>query len=158
MARAALSFAEFERDAPEFAAALSRRLHQGIDGVPIAFLATVAPGPAPHLCPVCPILCPPGLYLSAGAATPKVRDLRTTRVYALHAFLGPSDEETQIGGTAREVIELDERAAVHAAIRFAAFGRDDPIFELRIERALWVHWERVGQPDTRPVRRRWRAR
>ena len=87
-----------------------------------------------------------------------MRDLRATRVYALHAFLGPNDEETQIGGSAREMIEPDERAAVHATIHFAAFGRDDPIFELRIERALWVYWEHFGQPDTRAVRRRWRAR
>jgi hypothetical protein len=28
-----------------------------------------------------------------------------------------------------------------------------PIFRLVVERVLWVHWERVGQPDTRAVRR-----
>ena len=48
-----------------------------------------------------------------------------------------------------------ERAAAHAAIPFAAFATSDPIFRLAIDRALWVHWERVGQPDTRAVRRRW---
>jgi len=59
------------------------------------------------------------VFLSAGAHTPKVADLR--------------------------------------AIPFAAFQRSDPIFRLSIDRALWVYWERVGQPNTRPVRRRWRS-
>ena len=111
----------------------------------------------PHLSPVCPIFCGPHVYVSAGARTPKVEDLRGTGAYALHAFLGRNDEEFQLMGRTHEIADPAERATVHAAIRFGSFQRDDPIFCLDIERALWVHWERVGQPDTRPVRRRWRA-
>jgi hypothetical protein len=44
---------------------------------------------------------------------------------------------------------------VHDAIPFPSFQRTDPIFRLSVERALWVYWERAGQPDTRAVRRRW---
>ena len=112
---------------------------------------------APHLSPVCPIFCGEDLYLSAGAGTPKAGDLRASGVYVLHAFLGASDEEFQLAGRAVEVAEPEERAAVHAAIPFKAFQRSDPIFRLGVERALWVYWERAGQPDTKAVRRRWRA-
>lgn len=148
------SWADFERGAPEMAAAGRRRL-VGEDGVAIGFLATTSPAGVPHLSPVCPIFCGDHLYLSAGTRTPKVRDLRDNGAWVLHAFLGENDEELQLAGCGVEVLDADERASVHEAIPFAAFGRDDPIFRLEIERALWVFWERVGQPDTRAVRRRW---
>jgi hypothetical protein len=150
------SWSEFAAAAPEFAAA-ARRLLVGPDGVAIGFLATASAQAVPHLGPVCPIFCGEALYLSAGARTPKVHDLRETAHYVLHAFLGAGDEEIQLAGRAGEIESDTERDAVHAAIPFAAFQRSDPIFRLSIERALWVHWERVGQPDTRAVRRRWRA-
>lgn len=150
------SWSEFESAAPDFAAA-GRRLLVGADGVAIGLLATVGASGRPHLAPVCPIFCGGDLYVSAGAHTPKVADLRATGHYVLHAFLGANDEELQVAGAAREATSESERAAVHAAIPFQAFARTDPIFRLAIERALWVFWERVGQPDTVPVRRRWRA-
>ncbi len=148
------SFAALEAEAPEFGAA-ARRLFVGADGVAIGFLATVSAHGLPHLSPVCPIFCGEDLYLSAGARTPKAADLRAPGVYVLHAFLAANDEELQLAGRAVEVDGARERAAVHAAIPFAAFQKSDPIFRLGIERALWVFWERVGQPDTRAVRRRW---
>ena len=148
------SWAAFEAAAPELAEAGRRRL-VGEDGVAIGFLATVSPHGTPRIAPVCPIFCGDELCVSAGARTPKVGDLRRGGDYALHAFLGANDEEFQISGGAREILEPGEREAVHEAIPFAAFDRDDPIFLLDVARALWVYWERVGQPDTRPVRRRW---
>ncbi len=151
-------WADFSRTAPAFAEA-GRRLFVKEDGIAIGFLASVSPEGRPHLAPVCPIFCGEELYLSAGAHTPKVRDLREHGAYVLHAFLAPNDEELQIAGRAHEVTGADERAAVHAAIPFPAFGREDPIFRFDVERAFWVHWERVGTPETYPVRRRWtRAR
>ena len=149
------SWAEFEFAAPEFGEA-GRRLLIGADGVAIGFVASVGAGAVPHLSPVCPIFCGQHLYLSAGAATPKAADFRITGRYVLHALLAANDEEFQVAGRAAEVGDQAERAAVHQAIPFQAFQRSDPIFRLSIERALWVFWERVGQPDTRAVRRRWR--
>jgi hypothetical protein len=148
------SWFDFEKIAPEFGAA-GRRLFIGPDGVAIGFLASVSPTGASHLSPVCPIFCGVHLYVSAGAHTPKALDLRGSGVYVLHAFLAANDEEFQVAGRALEVHDSAERAAVHAAIPFAAFKTTDPIFRLSIERALWVYWERVGQPDTKAVRRRW---
>jgi hypothetical protein len=148
------SFAAFASAAPAFAAA-ARRLFVGADGVAIGFLATVSAAARPHLAPVCPVFCGDDLYLVAAAHSPKTADLRADGAFALHAFLGANDEEFQLAGRAREVTAAEERAAVHAAIPFASFRRDDPIFRLGVERALWVYWERAGQPDTKAVRRRW---
>ena len=148
------SWSEFEASAPDLGAA-ARRLFIGSDGVAIGFLATVSARGAPHLSPVCPIFAGEQLYLSAGAHTPKATDLRGSGAYVLHAFLAAQDEELQLAGRALEVHDPAERAAAHAAIPFAAFGTSDPVFRLAIDRALWVHWERAGQPDTKAVRRRW---
>jgi len=150
------SWAEFERQAPELAAAGRRRL-VGSDGAAIGFLATCSPSGGPRIAPVCPIYCGDHLYLSAVGATPKARDLRENGRFTLHAFLGANDEEFQIAGEAAEVLDPRERSDVHAAIPFASFERDDPVFRLAFSRALWAFWERVGQPDTRPVRRCWSA-
>ena len=149
------SWTELAADSPDFAVA-GRRLFTGSDGTAIGFLATSRDG-ASHIAPVCPIFSDDDVYVSASASSPKVRDMRMTCRYALHAFLGSNDEEFQIAGSATEVTRPAERAAVHEAIPFAAFNREDPIFRLDIERALWVFWERAGQPDTQAVRRRWSA-
>jgi hypothetical protein len=150
------SWSAFESAAPEFGAA-GRRLLIGADGVAIGFFTSVSARGDPHLSPVCPIFCGGELYLSASAHTPKAADLRATGRYVLHAFLGANDEELQVAGSAAEVLDPAERSAVHAAIPFPSFQRTDPIFRLSVERALWVYWERAGQPDTRAVRRRWPA-
>lgn len=148
------SFAAFAQAAPDFAHA-ARRLLAGADGVAIGFLATASAEGRPHIAPVCPVLCGDDLYVVAVARSPKAADLRENGGFALHAFLGANDEELQLAGRAAEVTRAEERAAVHAAIRFASFDHSDPIFRLGIERALWVYWERAGQPDTKAVRRRW---
>ena len=149
------SWSEFEAEAPEFAAA-GRRLLIGPDENAIGFLATVGAGGVQHLAPVCPIFCGNGLYLCAGSATPKRRDLEQDGRYVLHAFLAENDEEFQIAGRAARIEDSEEIAAVHAAIGFS-FQKQDPLFRFDLERCLWGCWENVGQPDTRPHRRRWRA-
>jgi general stress protein 26 len=148
------SFAAFEAAAPELAAAARRRVG-GAAGVAIGFLATVSAAGRPHLGPVCPVFCGEDLFLVAAANTPKRSDLRANGAFVLHAFLAANDEEFQLAGVAEVVEDSSRRAAVHDAIPFAAFQKSDPILRLCIERALWVYWERVGEPDTKPVRLRW---
>jgi hypothetical protein len=145
------SWTEFEREAPALADAGRRRL-VGPEGIAIGFLATVSARREPRIAPVCPIFCGDDVYLSVGGHTPKVADLRERHTYVLHAFLGANDEEFQVTGTTTEVLDQAERAAVHRAIPFKAFNTADPIFRLSIDRALWVYWERVGEPGTRPIR------
>lgn len=148
------TWSEFEAKAPDFATA-ARRLFVGDDGVAIGFLATGTASRGPHLSPVCPIFAGTGLYLSAVTRSPKTSDLRVDPHYALHAFLGPSDEEFQLRGTSVEVTDSAERDAVHQAIAFGSYDASHPVFHFEISSALWVHWENPGQPDTRAVRRRW---
>lgn len=150
------SFAAFERESPELAAA-ARRLLVGADGVAIGFLATASADATPHLAPVCPIFCGEAVYLCAAAHSPKVADLRASRRFVLHAFLGRDDEELQLAGEVTEVTGEAERGAVHEAIPFGSFDRSDPIFRLGLARALRVHWERPGEPGARARRERWRA-
>jgi hypothetical protein len=147
---------EFEAESPTLAEA-GKRLLVGSDGVAIAFLSTASSSGTPHIAPVCPIFSGEKLFLSAAGSTPKVRDLRGNPRYALHAFLGANDEEFQIQGSAHELETEADRAAVHEAIKFGSFDRNHPIFELSVLRALWVHWQRVGHPDTAAVRRSWAA-
>ena len=143
---------EFARVAPDFAAAGMRLLIKD-QGVAIGFLATVHR--CLHLAPVCPIFCTPGMYLCAGGTTPKRIDLERDGRYVLHAFLGENDEEFRISGRAALVTDEAERARVHAAIRFGAFNRADPLFRFDVDGAMWGYWENAGKPDTRPIRRVW---
>ena len=153
MAMAGVDWREFAALAPDFAAAGERLLTQE-SNVAIGFLATI--GRQLHLAPVCPIFCDAGVYLSVGASTPKRRDLEQDGRYVLHAFLAANDEEFRIAGHAVRIDAASERDRVHAAIRFGAFDRDDPIFGLWIESSMWGYWENVGKPGTRPIRRIWR--
>lgn len=144
---------DFENAAADLAA-VGRSLlfhpHRGEVGI----LATIDGRGRPRVAPVCPIFCGDGIYLSVGAHTPKLRDLDRTGTYALHAQVGADDLEFQIGGTARRVQAADERAAVIAAIPFPSFDPADPIFELRVERALAVSWP---ERSTKGRRQSWRA-
>jgi hypothetical protein len=149
------TWAKLAKEAPDLAASGWRLL--GADGVGIAYLATVARDGRPRLAPVCAIFAGEQVYLRVGAPTPKRSDLERDGRYALHAPVGESDEEFQISGRAALVTDPEERRAVHAAIRFS-FQEADPVFSLGIERCLWGIWENAGQPNMRPIRKRWRAR
>ena len=149
----AVNWARFEADAGPLAGA-GKRLLVGEDGIAIAMIATVARDGHPRMAAVCPIFAGDGLYLSAGAKTPKRFDLHNDGRFVLHAFLGENDEEFQISGSAIAVTRAGEIAEVHAATRFT-FQADDPVFHLLLERCLWGYWEKVGQPGTFAVRKRW---
>jgi hypothetical protein len=148
-----LGWGEFTERAPDLAAAGRRLLR--LDDRPLAFLATVTGDGRPRVAPVCPILAGGELYVSVGAHTPKVGDLRERGAFALHALPGMNDEEFQLGGRAVEVGDAAERASVHRAIRFPVYNPADPVFALRLDRCHWALWE---EPAERPTRRAsWRA-
>lgn len=142
----------FEQAAPELASA-GRRL---IEEHHVAFLATLRRTGAPRLHPVSPVFAAGGVYLAIPPHSPKQHDLRRDERYALHALLGADDEEFVINGIAK----LDATEQTRALVRQAAGHviRDhDLLFELLIERCHWGMWENVGQPNTRPIYRRWPA-
>ena len=147
-----MSWRSLTREEPELADKGRRRFER--DGVPMAFMATVTERGTARLSPVCPIFCDDEIYLSVGAHTPKCRDLTLRGTYALHAFLGPHDEEFQISGSARLVQSEDEKYRVHQAIAFPVFNTHDPVFCLLVERCLWAYWD---APSEKPGQRRtWR--
>lgn len=148
----AVTWDEFARAAPAFAAAgekLFRRFG-------VVLLATVGADGSPHVAPVSPILTRGGLFLSVNDETPKHRDLARTARYALHTFLGDSDEEFQVSGPAVLIHAAAERERVQAAIEFQ-FEAHHPIYRLDIDRCLHAWWEKAGQPGTYPIKRRWAA-
>lgn len=140
---------------PELAQAGRRLL--GTDAVAIRFLATAGRDSRPHLSPVCPIFAAGRVYVSVPPATPKCRDLAAAGQYVLHAFLGPDNEEFAFSGRGIRVDDPDERAAVHAAIRFGSFDHSHPLFRLVIGSCHWTVWKAAGTPTTRKHVRRWRA-
>ena len=149
-----LSWAEFVASDMAFAEAGARLLF-GAEGAAVAYLATADAEGTPHVGPVCPVFSRGRLYLVAAGGTPKVQDLRTGGAFALHAPLGERDEEFQLGGRAREVVDQSERAAVQADIPFPSWNPADPIFELRVGRALHVVWEGHGEAAMQRLSKRW---
>lgn len=122
----------------------------------IGFLATVRRSGAPRLHPVVPIFAGAGLYVFISRGSPKWRDLARDGRYALHAALGPEDEEFVITGEAMLVDDAAQWAGVQEAAGHSIHA-GDVLFELRVGQGLHTRWKRVGQPDTVPTRMRWSA-
>ncbi|MEX1253259.1 MAG: pyridoxamine 5'-phosphate oxidase family protein [Dehalococcoidia bacterium] len=151
------SWREFAEADPEMAALgaqlISNKTFQ------VAYLATLRKDGGPRVHPVCPVLAGDHIYLAIGPQSPKLADLRRDSRYMLHAMPGKGDAEFNIRGRATE----GNDAATHAEVEHAAAAVGlnvmprEVIFRLDIKQAATTYWERVGQPDTRPVRRRWRA-
>jgi len=150
---ALVTWREFEEAAPELAAAGARLF--GKHG--IAYLATVRRDGAPRVHPVVPIIAQGRVFVAVGPRSPKRHELLRDGRYALHALPGKDDEEFLISGRAFYIQDSDLRSAASAAADHIIHDYD-LLFEFTIERCLWGIWENVGQPNTRPIRKRWRAR
>lgn len=146
------TWGEFADFSPELAAAGQRLfdLHQ------VAFLATIRRSGAPRIHPVVPIVSADRLYLFIPPDSPKCGDLRRDGRYALHAMLGENDEEFTVRGQAEEIDDHQCWVDVAAAASYTV-QREHALFALSVGSCLWGVWERVGQPDTRSLRRRWPA-
>jgi hypothetical protein len=148
---------EFAEAEPEMAALGASLLSNKTDQV--AYLATSRPDGGPRVHPVCPVIAGDDIYLAIGPQSPKLGDLRRDGRYMLHAMPGKDDAEFNIRGYATEANDTATHEAVEKAA--AAVGLNvmpaEVLFRLDITQAATTRWERVGQPDTKPVRRRWRS-
>src|SRR5512139_3524706 len=101
----ALTWSEFERAAPELAAAGRRLIYAvGPGGPGLGFLATTRADGGPRVHPVCPAIHDGALCVFVIGASPKRRDLARDGRYAFHAFPGRDDDESfYCTGPAREV-------------------------------------------------------
>jgi hypothetical protein len=145
------TWAEFEADAPELAAAGKRLLEQF--GIGLGFLATIRKDGGPRLHPMCPILAAGGLWTFIGPS-PKLADLRRDGRYALHSFPAVDvDDEFYVTGTAVLTEDPEVRATVRRAYKAEFQSDDEVLFELRIDRALHAKYEK--RPSWPPVYSRW---
>ena len=170
------TWAQFADAAPDVAAVAERlwpgitALHRGEAspaGEPcfsIAYLATVRPDGAPRLHPVCPILAGGRLFAAVPRSSPKGDDLRRDPRCVIHALPGPEDDELCIRARARDVSDDGTaRALVVGVVTASGVGgmietaSQDALFEFDLERVDVARWLDIGQPGTRPVRRRWVA-
>jgi hypothetical protein len=170
------TWAQFEDEAPDVAAVAERlwpgstALHRGEappSGKPcfsISYVATVRADGAPRLHPFCPILAGGRLFAAIPRSSPKGDDLRRDPRCVIHALPGPEDDELCIRARARDVSGDDAaRALVVGIVTASGVGgmietaSNDALFEFDLERVDVARWLDIGQPGTRPVRRRWVA-
>jgi len=119
----------FAADVPELAAFAEARLHAAP-----AYLATVRADGSPRVHPFTPILGGGGLYLFMEPNSPKGRDLRERRSFAMHNGVPDSEGtggEVWIAGRGDPVDDVATRAEVVAA---ASYVPDDRyvLFELSV--------------------------
>ena len=150
-----LNWSEFSEASPKIASAGVRLMSKH----EVAFLATVSDAGRPRIHPFVPKIVGAKLVAFIMDSSPKQRDLRVRKQYAIHLLPGKEDEEFNISGTAElnnDDPELRESAA--KAMGFAT-GVDEHhlLYEFRLDRALWTTWLDFGTPDHRPNYTRWKA-
>jgi pyridoxamine 5'-phosphate oxidase-like protein len=122
---------------------------------PPGYLATVRRDGRPRVHPVTPIISPRALYLFMEPTSPKGRDLRERRSYALHNGVPDTNGtggEFFMSGEARFVDDPDTRAD---AVRASSYEPADRyiVFELLVAEARCNGYGDV----TLPERTRWTA-
>ena len=159
-----LTWAEFEAQTPELAAAGRRLLYQFETG--LGFLGTVRRDGGPRMHPVCPILAGDGLYVFVLSQSPKYHDLLRDPRYAMHSFPteppeegGDGDEEFYITGEARCLNDDSELRQQVVDVTGGKLGIHDfeSLFEFRLQNALHTTWHNWSLPDTWPEYRKWKA-
>jgi hypothetical protein len=120
----------------------------------VSYLGTIAADGLPRVHPVTPIVGDGRLLLFMEPTSPKVRDLRERRVFALHNGVPDGDGtggEFFVRGLAEPVEDPTVRSVAAAAASFEAADRY-VLFELTVAEARCVGYGDVTLPDPR----RWR--
>ena len=139
-----LRWSDFARDVPELAAFGAGRLLAGP-----AYLATVAADGLPRVHPVTPIVAPHGLYVFMEPTSPKGRDLRERRGFAIHngvPDMNGTGGEFFARGEGVAVEDAAERADVVAASTYEPADRY-LLFELLVGSARANGYGDVTLPD-----------
>jgi Pyridoxamine 5'-phosphate oxidase len=151
------TWAEFERAAPEMAA-LGMKQFQKFG---LGYLGTTRKDGAPRVHPVCPVIARGRLFVATAPTSPKRLDLLRDGRYVLHALPGKEEEEFLVRGRAHRVTDDATRAMVTDPSNRLTnadlnIKHHEWLFEYDIEQAATTHWHNVGQPNTRPIRAKWR--
>jgi hypothetical protein len=120
----------------------------------VSYLGTIAADGLPRVHPVTPIVGDGRLFLFMEPTSPKVRDLRERRVFALHNGVPDGDGtggEFFVRGLAEPVEDPAVRSAAVAAASYEAADRY-VLFELTVAEARCIGYGDVTLPDPQ----RWR--
>jgi hypothetical protein len=120
----------------------------------VSYLGTIAADGLPRVHPVTPIVGDGRLFLFMEPTSPKVRDLRDRRVFALHNGVPDGDGtggEFFVRGLAEPVEDPAVRSVAAAAASYDAADRY-VLFELTVAEARCIGYGDVTLPDPR----RWR--
>jgi hypothetical protein len=137
-------WSDFARDVPELAAFGAELLLAAP-----AYLATVAADGLPRVHPVTPIVAPRGLYVFMEPTSPKGRDLRERRGFAIHngvPDMNGTGGEFFLRGEGVPVDDVAERADVIAASTYEPADRYI-LFELLVSSARANGYGDVALPD-----------
>jgi hypothetical protein len=137
-------WSDFARDVPELAAFGAELLLAAP-----AYLATVAADGLPRVHPVTPIVAPRGLYVFMEPTSPKGRDLRERRGFAIHngvPDMNGTGGEFFLRGEGVPVDDVAERAEVIAASTYEPADRYI-LFELLVGSARANGYGDVALPD-----------
>ena len=152
------SWAEFERDRPDLAAAGHALLYQF--GVGLGFLATIRLDGGPRVHPMCPLIHAGGMYAFI-VPGPKRADLHRDGRYALHSF-PCEDNEDAFYCTGRA--EADEDAVTRQVLAgifvrertgVPAPAPDHHLFRFTLDRCLLTRT--AGHGDHAPRHTTWQA-
>ena len=155
------SWAEFEKDRPDLAAAGRALLYQF--GVGLGFLATVRRDGGPRVHPMCPVIHGGGMYAFI-VPGPKQADLHRDGRYALHSFPCEDNEdafyctgqaEAEGDASLRQVL-----AGIFVAERAGGVGVPVPepahhLFRFGLDRCLLTRT--TGHGDFAPRHTTWQA-
>jgi hypothetical protein len=152
---------DFARAQPQMAQVLRGIL----EGIPIAYLATVRKDGSPRVHPFCPVFANGRMFIAVNENSPKRWDLKNDSRYAMHALPGKwresdsgtiGDDEFYATGHVCLVTDEPVRRAVSQAAGHT-INASDWLFELGLDYVMTAYWEKVGQPGTFAVRNEWRA-
>ncbi len=142
---------EFADAAPDLAERGAKRLRVGV-----AFIGTTAKDGSARVSPFTPLIGGGRLLALIAMHTNKYGNLLRDPRFAIHAWLGDSDEEFMIIG--RAVVSDDWATRMQAAIeakKINMTSKNDVAFEFMIDSAHWAIWEGLGTPNISRRAERW---
>jgi hypothetical protein len=143
------SWAEFEKDRPDLAAAGRALFYQF--GVGLGFLATVRRDGGPRVHPMCPVIHGGGMYAFI-VPGPKQADLHRDGRYALHSF--PCEDNAEGDASRRQALAgifVAERAGAGVPVPEPAHH----LFRFSLDRCLLTRT--TGHGDFAPQHTTWQA-
>jgi hypothetical protein len=143
-----MSWKAFEEDSPGLARLGYEKLNKKI-----AYLATLKKDGSPRLHPVTPFIGNGMLFIFTEPSSPKIRDLKRDRRYALHCTVGGEGSLIEILVSGEAVVISDPGVREQAEIIAASSVVIESyvLFEFQIKRVLVVEYDE----ERKPVVHRW---